>query len=130
MSTDISAIVAFILAASSPQELVERFQTSVKDNPQHIIEIHKNVYPHVKNALDEINSKKPPMSVKTLDAPEFCTHAKIGDIVRDTSALRSGHIGFVCAFSIERDGPAFPYLVEWFGRGQSATTHHSFVVIS
>jgi hypothetical protein len=129
VSTDISAIVAFILAASSPQELVERFQASARNNPQHIFEIHKNVYSHVKNALDEINSKLPPPSVRTYDAPEYCTHARIGDMVRDTYGLRKGRIGFVCAYVIERDGVAFPYIIDWFD-GQSGETHHSFVVIS
>jgi hypothetical protein len=59
VSTDISAIVAFIIAAPTPEELIKRFQISAKNNPQHIMELHKNVYFHIKNALNEINSVIP-----------------------------------------------------------------------
>ncbi len=125
MPIDIAGIVAFILAASSAHDMVQRFSDSVKGKtPQETGIIHAAVFPHLRTALLAV---QPPPAVVLFEAPEGCDKAAIGDIVADERDL--SRAGFVCGFFNKNEG--INYRIQWFSGGAPRGAFaESFVVLS
>jgi len=113
MLIDIAAIVASILAASSAQEMVQRFSDSVKGKThEETMAIHAAVYPQLRAVLA---AAQPPPAVAVLEAPEGCDKAAIGDLViryNDPAV-----VGFVSGFYKKQGYNT--YRVYWFNFGRS-----------
>ncbi len=127
---DLNAVINYVLSASSPEELVQRFNESGRSYPKNILDIHAPLFPHIKKALEAINANKPPRATFTHDAPTECNHARIGDMVRENRNSR--RVGFVVGFYNENHGITFPYAINWFGgrSNRACDTHENFEVIS
>lgn len=113
MNTDIPALVAFVLAATSSEELCARYSKIMAERESAVaIAVHRAVFPQLRAALIEVSASKPPLVAKTLTPPEGCDEASIGDLVRSSSD--PARTGFIYSYATLREESGGLYMVEWF----------------